>query len=357
MLKLFAALSVIVCVVGCAAPQKVSTERYVWPPPPDVARIEWLKTYSSQLDIEKTPTQRFWAAIAGDDPPRSLVKPVEVKSVPERHKFFVSDIGRGAVVVFDLGGHTQRTLEIPDGAPALQLPLSIAADLGGSIYVLERRSSSVLVFDSLEKYQRAISLKSVSVSSPIAMTLDKKNDQLYIADAATRKIVVTDLQGRFIRSVGGAGEADGQFNLPTALALNSKGHLIVADAFSATIQVFDQAGNYLSKFGRRGDAPGDFQLIKALAIDSSDNIYVVDGRAHSISIFNEQGELLLVLGGFYASAETGKVAPGGFSVPIGIDIDSTDKIYVVDQMNTRVQVFQYFSDEYLRRNQEPGTTR
>ncbi len=338
---------------ACAAPQNVVRDRYFWPPPPDVARIEWLKAYSSQLDIEKTPSQRFWAAIAGDDPPISLLKPVEVKSVPELGKFFVSDIGRSTVVVFDLAGHSQRNLDIPDGAPPLLLPLSVAVDHEGSIYVLERRSASVLVFDRMEKYQRTISLKLISVTSPTSMIIDRINRQMYVSDAASRKIVVTDLQGGLLRNIGAPGDADGQFNLPVSMALNSKGHLIVADAFKAAIQVFDQTGNFRSKFGRRGDSPGDFQLIKSIAVDSSDNIYVVDGRGHNITIFNEQGELLLVLGGFYASAETGKLAPGGFSVPIGIDIDSTDKIYVVDQMNTRVQVFQYFSEEHLRRSPRP----
>lgn len=353
MLNNFAILLVCLFIAACSAPQKVVTERYFWPPPPDVARIEWLKSYSSQLDIEKTPSQRFWAAIAGDDPPRSLQKPVEVKSVPELNKFFVSDIARGAVVVFDLAGHAMRTLELPDSAPPLQLPLSIAVDGAGSVYVLERRSASVLVFDNKEKYQRSISLKTVSVTSPIAMIIDKRNSLMYVSDAATRKIIVTDLQGVFIRSIGGGAETGVQFNLPVAMTLNSKGDLIVADAFSANIQIFDNAGRFISKFGQRGDSLGSFQLIKSIAVDSSDNIYIVDGRAHNISIFNQRGELLLVLGGFYASAETGKVAPGGFSLPIGIDIDSTDKIYVVDQMNTRVQVFQFFSDEYLRRNRVP----
>ena len=353
MSKRIALVIVSLLCAACAAPQNAAKERFFWPPPPDVARIEWLKAYSSQLDIEKTPSQRFWSAIAGDDPPISLLKPVEVKSVPELGKFFVSDIGRSAVVVFDLAGHSQRALQIPDEAPPLLLPLSIAVDHEGSIYVLERRSASVLVFDRLEKYQRAISLKLISVTSPTSMFIDKKNRQMYVSDAATHRVVITDLRGGLLRSIGAPGDADGQFNLPVAMALNSKGHLVVADAFSATIQIFDQAGRFLSKFGRRGDSPGDFQLIKSLAVDSSDNIYVVDGRAHNINIFNEQGEVLLVLGGFYASAETGKLAPGGFSVPIGIDIDSTDKIYVVDQMNTRVQVFQYFSDESLRRSPRP----
>ncbi len=340
-------------VMGCATQKETLTERYFWPPPPDTPRIEWLKAYSSQLDIEKSSLQLFWDSIAGEDEPNSLKKPVEVKSVPELKKFFVSDIGRGVVVVFDLDGHQMRTLEIPGEAPPLQLPLSVAVDSEGYIYVLERRSASVLVFDRLEKYQRTISLKTVSVTSPTSMAIDKKNRLMYVADAASRKIVVTDLTGTLIRKISGSDESEGLFNLPIALALNSGSDLIVADAFNANIKIFDQTGRFLRKFGQRGDSPGSFQLIKSVAVDSSDNIYVVDGRSHNISIFNMYGEALLVLGGFYAVSETGKLAPGGFSVPIGIDIDSTDKIYVVDQMNARVQVFQYFSEEYLRRSPRP----
>lgn len=350
MLKISEIILLALFCASCSAPNKLSTERYFWPPPPDVARIEWLKTYSSQLDIEKTSSQLFWDSIAGEDAPRSLLKPVEVKSVPELNKFFVSDISRGAVVVFDIAAKAMRTLEIPDGAPLLRLPLSIAIDKKGFIYVLERRSASVLVFDNLEKYRKTFSLKAVSVNSPTSMLIDKKNDHIYVADASSRKIVVTDINGKFIRSIGGLGEEDGQFNLPVAMAINSQGELIVADAFSANIQIFDNNGRFIRKFGKRGDSLGNFQLIKALAVDSSDNIYIVDGRAHNILIFNQQGELLLIFGGFYAVSETGKIAPGGFSLPIGIDIDSTDKIYVVDQMNARIQIFQYFSEEYLQRS-------
>jgi DNA-binding beta-propeller fold protein YncE len=337
-------------VLGCAMQKDVQPERYFWPQPPDEPRIEWLKTYSSQLDIEKSTSQRFWAAIAGDDAPQALLKPVEVRSFPELNKFFVSDIGKSAVMVFDLAGRELRTLVVPDGAPLLQVPLSVAVDRDGSIYVLERRSSSVLVFDRAEKYQRVISLKSVSVLSPTSMLIDRNKGLMYVSDAATRKIVVTDLQGIFVRSIDGANDPERQFNLPIAMALNSKGNLVVADAFNVSIQTFDPTGRFLGKFGQRGDSAGSFQLIKSLAVDSSDNIYVVDGRAHNISIFNEHGELLFVFGGFYASLETGKLAPGGFAIPVGIDIDSNDKIFVVDQMNTRVQVFQYFPEGSFYRN-------
>ncbi|MBC7961388.1 MAG: 6-bladed beta-propeller [Steroidobacteraceae bacterium] len=328
---------------SCAVAPPV-TERFYWPPPPDRPRIEWIKAYSSQLDIERSSAQRFFAAIMGGDAPISLLKPIEVKSLPDLKRFYVSDVGRAAVLVFDLDKHELRSLATPEGAPPIVHPLSIVSDRDNNLYVLERRSSTILVFDSSERYLRAIRLKTASISSPVALAIDQKKGRLYVSDAATRRIVVLDLLGVVQNSIGSAG----QFNLPVALVINSKGQIIVADAFDANIQIFDADGKFLSRFGRRGDSVGDFQLIKSVAVDSSDNIYVVDGRSHSVSVFNEQGELLLVLGGFYAVSGSGKVAPGGFSVPIGIDIDSTDRMYVVDQLNARVQVFQYLSDSYLR---------
>lgn len=330
--------------VSCAAAPQVVTERFYWPPPPNPPRIEWIKAYSSQLDIEMSGFQRFLAAITGGDVPISLLKPVEVKSLPDLNRFYVSDLGRAAVMVFDLANHELRNLVTPDGATPILHPLSIVNDSDNNLYVLERRSATILVFDSSERYQRAIRLKTVSISNPVTLAIDKKKNLLYVADAASRKIVALDLDGKFQFGIG----TKGQFNLPVSIAVNSKGNIIVADAFEASIQIFGADGSFLSKFGRRGDSVGDFQLIKSVAVDSADNIYVVDGRSHTVSIFNQQGELLLVLGGYYAVSGSGKIAPGGFSVPIGIDIDAADRIYVVDQLNARVQVFQYLSDMHRR---------
>lgn len=338
---------------GCATSVPERSIRYFWPQLPDQPRIEWLKAYSSQLDIEKTASQRFWAAISGDDAPVGLVKPVEVKSLPGLNRFYVSDVGRSAVIVFDLEAHEVRTLSVPKDVPPLIQPSSLVTDTVGNLYVLERRSASIHVFDRFEKYNHTINLATSAIRKPVALAINSKVSRLYVADAESRAVYVVDYQGVVLNKITSGAGVDNPFLLPIGIAINSKGHIIVADSFGAAIQVFDSEGHFLRKFGRRGDGLGDFQLIKAVAADSSDNLYVVDGRSHTISIFNEQGDLLFVLGGYYASVETGKLAPGGFSIPVGIDIDSTDRIFVVDQMNGRVQIFQYFSEEYLRKTPVP----
>lgn len=331
---------------ACAGNAPVTSERYFWPPPPDVPRIEWIKAYSSQLDIEKTPFQRFIAAIAGDDQPIPFIKPLDVKSIPELNCFYVSDVGQQAVIVYDLGRHEMRILKTPEDAPVIRHPASLDYDSGFNLYLLERNSSSVLVFDRNEKYLRYIDLSNITGIRPVAMAIDRTNARLYIADGGSKRIVVLDLYGRLISVVGSGGDGDGQFNLPIAIAINTLGEIVVGDAFGARVQMFSADGRYLRKFGRRGDGQGDFQLIKSISVDSENNIYVLDGRSHSISIFNRLGDFLLALGGYYAVSSTGKLAPGGFSLPIGIDIDSTDRIYAVDQLNARVQVFQFLSQKY-----------
>lgn len=331
---------------GCALSPAIPNERYFWPPPPDNPRVEWVHAYSSQLDLEQSGIQRFMAAIVGDDAPIPLVKPIEVKSDAANNKFFVSDIGSSRVFVFDLQKHELRFLSTGGEGPPIATPVALALDNGNNLYLLERRYNNIIVFDQNEQKIRSFNLDRIA-AKPLAIAIDKGKGRLFVADGATNKIHVLDLNGNLLFSFGGPGTNKGDFNLPIAVTVNSKGEIIVADTFNARVQVFDSNGLFRRNFGRRGDGTGDFQLIKSLAVDSDDNIYVVDGRAHKLLIFSSSGELLLILGDYYAVSTSGKLAPGGFAIPISIDIDSNDRIYVVDQLNARIQIFQYLHEHRL----------
>lgn len=333
---------------ACASAPVVS-EHYYWPPLPDQPRIEWIKEYKSQLDIQRSASQRLMDAVMGVDSPISLVKPVEVKSDPNNGRVFVADLGIPGVVVFDNNKHEMRRLSADDVNVQLVNPLGIALDADGNIYVLERRSNMLVVFDATEKPLRVIELGGV-VTRPAALAINRKLRQLIVADGAVHKVFVFSLDGKLQFAFGGIGGEEGQFNLPISVTIGKDNDIIVADTFNARIQIFDAKGSFKRAFGSRGDGLGDFQLIKSVAVDSDDNIYVVDGRSHDVKIFNQSGEFLMALGSFYPVSQSGKIAPGGFAIPVGIDIDGNDSVYVVDQLNQRVQVFQYLSDSYLARN-------
>lgn len=331
-------------ITGCAPEVVVPQERYFWPPPPDQPRIEWLRAYSSQLDLKMTIMRRIKVFIVGEDSLDSLKKPAEVRADSVNEKIYVADLDRAGVYVFDLKqGESRMISTIGSGLPEKISPIGLALDRDNNLYILEPRHRKILVYNSAENYIRTISLEKIC-QRPIALAIDKKKGRLYVSDIKLNKVVALDVNGDTLFSFGGPGAGEGTFNMPVSIAINSSGEIVVADSFNARIQVFSDTGVFVRAFGRRGDRAGDFQLIKSVAVDTDDNVYVVDGRSHAVNIFSKTGERLMSLGSFYSVSSTGKMAPGGFLMPVGIDIDATGKIYVADQLNARIQVFQYLPE-------------
>lgn len=339
---LLAALTLTAC-----AGAEIAQERFFWPPPPNPPRIEWLGEYSSQLDLKMTSFRRLKESVAGQDAPIKLKKPVEVRSDVQMGKMYVSDVEAGGVYVFDLLQSELRMLSTEGSSLSEKITaIGMTLDRDSNLYVLAPRQLKVLVFNSSEKYVRSISLVGIC-RRPVAIAANKNSGRLYIADVELNKIVVLDLQGTKLFTFGSPGENEGSFNKPVGIAFSSKGDVVVADAFNARVQVFSESGVFRRAFGKRGDGIAEFQLIKSVAVDPDDNIYVVDGRSHSVKIFTQSGDLLYLFGTFYSVSSSGKRVPGGFLLPGGIDIDSQGRIFVADQLNSRIQVFRYLPENYV----------
>ncbi|GFE57761.1 6-bladed beta-propeller [Geobacter sp. AOG1] len=336
---------------GCAAEQQ-EVRHYYWPQLPDRPRIEWKKAYSSQLDFPKSGFRQFISAIAGEEEPIPFSKPLDIKSNGEG-KVYVTDPAIALVFVYDMVNNNVHMLGGEEAVGQFRSPVGLAVDDEMNVYVSDTEQGIIQVFDRNEKPLRTITTKD-RLERATGMAFDKVRKRLLVVDTRGHKIVAFAPDGTYLTSFGAGGDADGYFNYPVAVAVNSKGEIVVADSMNARIQIFDGDGKFLRKFGRRGDGPSDFQIMKGVAVDSDDNIYVSEGKGHKMLIFNSNGDFLLLVGGLYSSLNTGKYAPGGFMLPQSIDIDKNDTIYIVDQLNKRFQVFQYISDRYLQANPIPG---
>ncbi len=337
---------------GCASGQK-ETRRFFWPQLPERPRIEWLAAYSSQLDFPKVGMRKFMSAIAGDEDPIRFDKPVGIKS-DGNGKIYISDAGIPAVLVYDMV-NDEVHLFGREMAPALfKWPICTELDNAGNIYVADAEQNVISVFTPDEKPLRSIDLKGIVIK--VGNFAIDKDGRLILVDTRGHKLVILSPEGKLIKTIGERGDTDGTFNFPVAVTVNHKGEIIVGDAMNARIQIFDHDGKFLRKFGTRGDGPSDFQLIKGVAVDSDDDIYVTEGKGNKIIIFNTNGEWLLTVGGQYSALTSGRVAPGGFLLPEGIDIDKNDRIFVVDQLNKRFQEFQYISDSFLKQHPIEGYT-
>jgi DNA-binding beta-propeller fold protein YncE len=115
------------------------------------------------------------------------------------------------------------------------------------------------------------------------------DDSVYVDDQGRTRIVKLSPDGHVLSNWGSKGSADGQFNDPTSVAVDSTtGKVYVADPINKRIQVFDQNGKFLTKWlipewGR----PAGFE---DLAIDSkAGRLYASSANMDAVLVFDLSG--------------------------------------------------------------------
>jgi sugar lactone lactonase YvrE len=135
------------------------------------------------------------------------------------------------------------------------------------------------------------------------------NGDIYVADGhVNARVVKFTKDGAFIKAWGRKGSGPGEFNVPHAIATDSRGRVFVADRGNARVQVFDPDGAFLEQWAQFGRPSG-------LLITPDDTIYVANAQDSARGIV-------------YGSAKTGAVQ-GTISgtLPESVAIDAAGGIY------------------------------
>lgn len=329
----------LVILSGCAtnAPPPKET-RLVWPEPPEAARIEFIRSITSDEDLGKdtTNTQLILKFLEGEKPASNrIVEPMGIAVSDDGDRMYVSDHTQRAVFVYDFAKKT--ALKIGGGEAPLAAPMGLALDAKENIYVVEQTKKGVSVFDREGKLLRFIT--DASITRPTGIAIDTARGKIYVADTShtdnpDHTIKVFDLQGKMLGTVGkGKGDMEGSFLFPTFLTVDTKGNLYVADTINSRVQVFDADGKFVRVIGKHGTGWGQFDKPKGVAVDSFGNAYVVDSGWSNVQIFNPKGQVLLFFGGR-------GTYPGLMQNPASLTIDKKNRIYVGDEMNHRINVYQ-----------------
>jgi hypothetical protein len=86
------------------------------------------------------------------------------------------------------------------------------------------------------------------MNKPTDMAISPAGD-VFVSDGyGNNRVVHFDKTGKFVKSWGKLGAGPGEFNLPHAICMDSKGRLYVGDRSNARIQVFDQSGAFLDQW-------------------------------------------------------------------------------------------------------------
>ena len=168
------------------------------------------------------------------------------------------------ILKFDSSG----TLVKAFGEGLFLFPHGLHVDRDGNVWVTDGLGKAGVAGDGPDEF-----------NAPSAV-LVAPNGDIFVADGhggnTNARIVKFSKDGKFIKSWGKKGSSPGEFDIPHALAMDSRGRLFVGDRQNNRIQIFDQDGNYIDQWFQFSRPSGVF-------IDKKDMIYVADSESESVS--------------------------------------------------------------------------
>ncbi|HXZ34274.1 MAG TPA: 6-bladed beta-propeller [Terriglobales bacterium] len=347
--------------------------KIIWPNPPAITRIKFLSIFTGQkidwagLQTTQKPKQSWMDRLAGAQPDQQvkdakkkigfqLIRPYGV-AADSKGNIYVADQGVAAIFIFS--PETGDMQLIKNGQDAhLPMVTGLAMDDNDRLFVADAKLHHVLVFNA--EHLAEASFGAESLVSPAGIALDKENRFVYVVDTQQDQVLVFDADNyKLLRRIGTGGKkhtltSEGDFSLPTGVAVDKDGNVYVTDTLNNRVEIFDADGGFMSQFGKSGDGPGHFARPKGIAVDGDGHIWVADEVQCRVQVFDKDAQLLIYFGGpgFY---------PGQFNALYGIAFDTaTNRIITSEQFPGRVQIFRYVTDaeaaaEKARREAEQKT--
>lgn len=206
-------------------------------------------------------------------------------------------------------------------------PYSIFAD-SDIIYVTDPGIACIHMYDVKRiKYSRICEIAGENLLSPIGITVNS-NGEVFMSDSILKIVFVFDRTGKHLRSII---PPEG-FIRPTGIAIDED-RIFVVDTHKHQVLVFLQSsGAYLFSFGRPGSDKGEFNYPTNIWIGRDNRIYIMDSMNFRVQVFTKNGEFLSTFGKLGDGS-------GNFSKPKGIATDSDGNIYITDAHFDNVQIF------------------
>ena len=295
---------------GCTTAPKTANKYTFFPPSPDVPRIQFLTSFASDTDLGRHGSFADW--LTGEQKTANpLVKPYGL--AVHDGNVFVCDTVANVIEVFNMRKN-RAAIFAPEGEGKMRLPQNISIDQDGTRYVADTGRAQVLIYGPDGTFMEALGKKDEMKPTDVAITANR----LYITDLINHCVkVYSKVDHKLLFAIPlDAKSGEGKLFSPTNLAVDqNNGRLLVSDLGGNVVQVYDLDGKFLRTIGGAGVAAGRFARPKGVAVDRQGLTYVVDAATQVVQIFDTEGRLLL----FFAQA--GASTQGEVILPAVVKVD------------------------------------
>ncbi len=280
----------------------------MFPAPPDTARIQFLTSYSSSVNITGSQ-KKIMKTILGEEKPKIISKPMGIEI--NKNKIYICDIDIGGLEIIDLENNKFDYFK-PEGKGALKLPLNCFIDENGFLYIADGNRRQIVIFDEDGNYVNAFGQEGDYKPTDVFVY----NNKIWVANVKNNQIDVYERApgNRFLFSFPQKSDVE-ERNLfqPTNIFIQND-NIYVTDFGDFKIKIYSLEGEFISSIGSYGKNIGQFVRPKGIAVDKESNLFVVDAGFENTQIFNKDGQTLMFFGGSYKGQ-------GGMYLPSGITID------------------------------------
>lgn len=323
--------------------------------------------------------------------------PISVAVSPDNQRVYVAEsAGERLVKMFDRNGKLINSFAAPGTDKANREPKYIAVGPMGRVFLVDRTSSAIDIFDQDGKFIDAIIGQQMTLSkylasqigsvpdgtefihyeginkvltymlpgqfsknitikfssddppfSPLGLRFDAQGNLIYTDTTAEYQSVniipAADLAAPLsayapqIKHFGTEGAGKDQFEFPQTVVTDASGNYYISDGNNARITVWTPEMAYKTFFGFGSSTNGALNLPRGTWMGARGCLLVADAVGSLIRVYNISGaepKLAFELGGY-------GIAEGQFNYPTDVIVDGTGRLYVADSANNRIQVWSY----------------
>ncbi len=194
---------------------------------------------------------------------RSLATPVAV-AVGPGGEVFIGDTGRREVVCFNQTGDFQWSFAPRERTNFRPVALTLH---DARLYVVDAAHARIEVLSFADgRHLDSITLDSVDGGVlPVGVAADS-GGRLYVSDMMGGRVVVLDSQHAPVATISQRGDRIGDLGQPKHLAITRDGTLFVADAEFGQVHLFNERGELLMLLAAPDDQPGQALMPTGLAV-------------------------------------------------------------------------------------------